>query len=243
MVNSSLYNTFFSKDGNKRQKGGAKTELAKLLYDKKSLLVKTFANLIVQLGITYYVMEKTPVDAKNSNANTNNNAIIYLYLFGGIFLMLFMSFVPMPSWMKFILFCVFSYMTGLLLSLLKLVASPDVINMAMQGTIGIFAVMFAFGVGLIASGIKLGIKPALFLLGCLLTLILTRIVFWFSGASSAMNKMLTFLGLILFSVYIVYDTNSILQREYYGDFITASLDYYLDIINIFVKLVSLEGNN
>jgi len=242
MANSSLYNTFFSKNGNKRQKGGAKSNVMELLYEKKSLLVKTFANLIVQLGITYYVMEKTPAN-KNNNANNNNNSIIYLYLFGGIFLLLFMSFVPMPSWMKFIIFCVFSYLTGLLLSLLKLFASNDVINMAMQGTISIFAVMFAFGVGLLVSGIKLGIQTALFLLGSLLTLILLRIVFWFSGASSTMNKMLTFLGLILFSAYIVYDTNSILQREYYGDFITASLDYYLDIINIFVKLVSLEGNN
>jgi len=242
MANSSLYNTFFSKNGNKRQKGGAKSNVMELLYEKKSLLVKTFANLIVQLGITYYVMEKTPAN-KNNNANNNNNSIIYLYLFGGIFLLLFMSFVPMPSWMKFIIFCVFSYLTGLLLSLLKLFASNDVINMAMQGTISIFAVMFAFGMGLLVSGIKLGIQTALFLLGSLLTLILLRIVFWFSGASSAMNKMLTFLGLILFSAYIVYDTNSILQREYYGDFITASLDYYLDIINIFVKLVSLEGNN
>jgi FtsH-binding integral membrane protein len=36
----------------------------------------------------------------------------------------------------------------------------------------------------------------------------------------------------------MYDTNNILQRNYYGDFITASLDYYLDIINIFSGLLS-----
>ena len=36
----------------------------------------------------------------------------------------------------------------------------------------------------------------------------------------------------------MYDTNSILQRNYNGDFITASLDYYLDIINIFSGLLS-----
>jgi FtsH-binding integral membrane protein len=44
--------------------------------------------------------------------------------------------------------------------------------------------------------------------------------------------------LLLFSVYVVYDTNSILQRNYNGDFITASLDYYLDILNIFSNLLS-----
>ena len=46
---------------------------------------------------------------------------------------------------------------------------------------------------------------------------------------------------MLFSVYIVYDTNSILQRDYSGDFITASLDYYLDVINIFSDLLSLSN--
>ena len=43
---------------------------------------------------------------------------------------------------------------------------------------------------------------------------------------------------MLFSVYIIYDTNSILQRDYGGDFISASLAYYLDIINIFSNLLS-----
>ena len=149
----------------------------------------------------------------------------------------------MPSWLKFIIFCIFSYITGLLLSLLTLVVSSDIINMAIQGTISIFAVMFAVGVGLILSGIKLGIKTALFLLSSLLILIIARIVFWFIDASSYMNKMLTFGGLLLFSAYVIFDTNKILQRDYYGDFITASLDYYLDIINIFVKLGSLDSNN
>jgi FtsH-binding integral membrane protein len=46
---------------------------------------------------------------------------------------------------------------------------------------------------------------------------------------------------MLFSVYIVYDTNIILQRDYGGDFISASLAYYLDIINIFSNLLSVSG--
>ena len=148
----------------------------------------------------------------------------------------------MPSWLKFIVFCGFSYIFGLILSSLALVTSSDIINMAIQGTISIFVIMFVIGVALIMSGIKLGIKTAAFLFFSLLILILARIVFWFSGASSVMNKTLTFIALILFSAYIVFDTNKILQRDYYGDFITASLDYYLDIINIFVNLVSLERN-
>ena len=240
MVNSSLYNTLFSKKNNskqnKYQKGGS--DILNILYEKKEFLVKTFANLIVQLGITYYVMEKTPA-TKNK---THNNNIMYLYLFGGIAIIIIMALVPMPSWLKFVLFCLFSCLSGLLLSLVKLFADNEVINMAILGTISIFAVMFAFGMGLIAFGIKLGFRTFLFLLLSLLLLIILRIVFSMSGATSTTNKMLTFFGLFIFSIYIIYDTNKILQRNYYDDFITASLDYYLDILNIFVNLLSL-GNN
>jgi len=34
-----------------------------------------------------------------------------------------------------------------------------------------------------------------------------------------------------------------MQRDYMGDFITASLDYYLDIINIFVNFTQVMDNN
>ena len=55
-------------------------------------------------------------------------------------------------------------------------------------------------------------------------------------------KLLAAIGIVIFSAYIIYDTNTILQRNYSGDFITASLDYYLDILNIFTKLVLLNDN-
>ena len=61
-------------------------------------------------------------------------------------------------------------------------------------------------------------------------------------SSSGTKRYLTIFSLMLFSVYIIYDTNTILQRNYFGDFITASLDYYLDIINIFVNLLSYNNN-
>ena len=226
MVNSNLYNTLFNRV---RQRGGG--SLTNLLYEKKTFLVKTFANLIVQLGITYYVMKKTK--------KVNNRL---LYIIGSFCIILVLALVPMPSWLKFIVFCILSYIFGLLLSSLALVVSSDIIEMAIQGTMGIFVTMFAIGVALIMSGIKLGIKTAAFLFFSLVILILARIVFWFSGASSSTKKILTFIALILFSAYIVFDTNKILQRDYSGDFITASLDYYLDILNIFVNLVSLEKN-
>jgi hypothetical protein len=121
---------------------------------------------------------------------------------------------------------------------LRQVVGEDAVKTAMTGTISIFALMFAFGAGLILSGIQLGFKFGLMLFYFLLILLLIRIVQMFIPSSSLTKKIITICSLLLFSVYIVYDTNSILQRNYYGDFITASMDYYLDILNIFVNLIS-----
>jgi modulator of FtsH protease len=75
----------------------------------------------------------------------------------------------------------------------------------------------------------------------LLFLLIISIVQFFIIQSSFLYKILVICSLMLFSVYIVYDTNSILQRDYGGDFISASLAYYLDIINIFSNLLSVSG--
>ena len=49
-------------------------------------------------------------------------------------------------------------------------------------------------------------------------------------------------GIVLFSLYLIYDTNVIFRRDYSGDFITASLDYYLDILNLFLNLLNLDDS-
>ena len=104
----------------------------------------------------------------------------------------------------------------------------------------IFGVMFLFGAALIMFGVNLGLQFAAFLFYALLLLIIFQIVTLFSGGSM---RWIYVFSLVLFSLYIIYDTNNILQREYYGDFITASLDYYLDVLNIFIDLVGMFGDN
>jgi FtsH-binding integral membrane protein len=237
MVNSSLYNRFIGKD---QQKGGG--DLVNLLYEKKTFLVKIFANLIFQLGITYYVMEKTDVSKDKEKKGKYNYTFILIFLYMIAFILV-LGFIPMPTWLKFILFCGFSYFSGYILSNLKSFVSEEVINNALLGTISIFAIMFALGLFMLLSGIKLGIKTAIFLFFCLLFLIIAKLLNNFTEKSSAISKNLTIIGIILFAVYIIYDTNTILQKNYDGDFITASLDYYLDTINIFTNLVNFNGDS
>ena len=234
MVNSSLYNLLY-----KGQSGGAKikstfSNFSTLLNGKKEFLIMIFANLITQLGITYYVM--------NNTENVTKGVKYWILVITTFIIIYFLALVPMPSWLKFILFSAFSYIWGILLASFKLKINDDgLINMAMLGSIGIFAIMFLIGTFLLATGIQLGLKTGLFLFISLLILIIAQIFSLFHK-STMLIKTLAAIGISIFSGYIIYDTNTILQRNYYGDFITASLDYYLDILNIFTKLTVLNDN-
>ena len=240
---SSLYNTLFG--GSSKQTGGGTpsifkanlSNLFKLITDKKEFFIMVFANLIAQIGITYYVMEKVNLDVNDKETTSKMRLLGFLQ----ILIVIILAFVPMPSWLKFIIFCGFSAVWGYMFSVFRSAFGEDAVKTAMMGTISIFALMFALGAGLILSGIQLGYKVGLMLFYFLLILLLIKIVQLFIPSSSLTKKIITICSLLLFSVYILYDTNSILQRNYYGDFITASMDYYLDIINLFTRLLGHDN--
>ena len=212
-------------------------KLISLLKGKKELMILTFANLITQLGITYYVMNNT-----NVTANDKTNMKHFMLILLSFIIIFVLAVVPMPIWLKLILFSAFSYIWGILLASFKLKINDDnLINMAMLGSIGVFFTMFLIGAFLLASGVALGFNTGLILFFALLALIIAQIFSLFHK-SKMLTKSLAAIGIVIFSGYIIYDTNKILQRNYYGDFIQASLDYYLDILNIFTKLVILNDN-
>lgn len=191
-----------------------------------TFLLKVFANLIVQLGITYWVFLHA------------SDAFVAKYkwplIFAPFILIIIMVFIPMPKFVKLFLFSIFSATFGLLLSVNKSKFSPATIDIAIKGALAIFGVMFAIGLALFTSGIYLSKKVGLILFWGLIVLILAQLVS--KLASSSTNKYLSFAGLLLFAAYVLYDTNKILRRN--KDFIDSSMDYYLDILNLFSDLLN-----
>ena len=196
---------------------------------KQTFLLFVFSTLIVQLLITRYAMVKAP---KNKNK---------WYTFGlfviSIILLILMSFT-LPMVVKFILFCLFSIVFGFILGTRSI--SDTILQIAFYGTLGIFVLMGLLGLALSMLGIQLGIKFGLGLFFALLLLILVSLFNLFTGDIS--HKLISGFAVFLFSLYILYDTNVILQRNYQGDFITASISYYLDIVNLFSNLVTLNSD-
>lgn len=242
MVNSALYNRVFTPSA---YLGGAKKKknnFVSLINSKKEFLMLVFTNLIFQLGITYYTFVMTPAnEMKDSNMKYSKMKLWGLMI--ALFIVLFAMILIKSPMIKFGLFCVFSVLQGLLVSTIKNETNSQIIKTSMAGVITIFVFMVTCGFVLMGFGIYLTNAFGMILFWLLLALIIFQVISRMAGKESAMKKGFAGIGLILFSIYVVYDTNIILQRDYYGDFITASVDYYLDIMNIFIDLVTLNSNN
>ena len=52
---------------------------------------------------------------------------------------------------------------------------------------------------------------------------------------------LTGAGAVLFSLYIIYDVSMIMKKVSPEEYILAAATLYLDIINLFIKLLELFG--
>jgi FtsH-binding integral membrane protein len=47
------------------------------------------------------------------------------------------------------------------------------------------------------------------------------------------------LSSLIFSAYIIYDTDNLIKRYTYDEFIWASVALYLDVINLFLSLLEI----
>jgi len=249
MVTSNLYDKLVGGTNSRLQKGGSLRpgfdSTMQLFNDKKGFLVKVFANLIVQLGITYFVMEKVPVNGGGSgdqkdSESTNWYQVVPLAIIQFV-IILVMAFVPMPMMVKLLLFVVFSSIWGVLLSSVRAIVDPTIIKTAIIGVVGIFAAMFLTGVFLLVSGIRLGLGFGFILFCALIAMIIALIMSNLLDTYNTHVKLFSVIGIVIFSLYILYDTNIILQKNYYGDFVTASMDYYLDVINLFLDLIDFNN--
>ena len=207
------------------------SQLFKLISEKKIFLALIFFNLILQHFITYYVSYNIDIEEeKEKNIDKYNIIIISAYILASIFIFL-LIFVPMPMLLKFIIFSLFSIVFGLIYASLKHMIDPNIIHGSAVGTTIMFVFMILFGLALIMSGIQLTNKVAFGLFYAVLLLIIVGVVQYFMYNYLVISKLLLIVAAILFTLYIVNTTNNILLRDYEGDFITASFDYYIDMSN------------
>jgi len=220
MINKNSYNNFI-----------------KNLNNKKVFLLQVFSTLIFQVFIAYIVL-----------MYAEHHELIHTKIhFIGIVLVTFIiiiaiGFIESPL-IKFILFTLFSSCIGLLLSYRLDMNNKEENEIAKKSfitTVGIFIYIVLFGFFLSFLGVRIPYQVGVGLFLALLALIIAIFILSISGKYPMYHKAIAGIVIFLFSCFIMYDTVQILDKDYYGDFISASLDYFLDIINLFSGVLNLN---
>jgi FtsH-binding integral membrane protein len=185
------------------------------IQDKAPFLSGVFGHLIFQMFIMFRALEATVNNASFNEFAANNNLILTL---GNLGLFMALIFIKMGLPYKLTLFTLMSFTTGMLMHKIKDMKE------ALLETIAIFIAMLFAGIATVKLGYDLS-TLGIVLIFSLIALIFARLL-------SPGKKKYTKIATLIFALFIVYDTNKILQRNYGGDFVNASLDYFTDIINL-----------
>ena len=214
------------------------SNFSSLIYKKRHLLKCVFSTLLFQACVTtlvvYYLNKEKVINLENYN-------LLFSFMILIVFILLIFGIIVVKSFrMKFILFTLFSITQGVFLSLLTRYLSDEVIMSALFSVISVFILFIIFGIITVYFRINLSwIGIILFLF--LLFMIVLNIVSIFIPQTEEQKKKFTILGIMLFSSYIAYDTNSLLLKDYNMDCIMGALNYYIDLINLFTDIVRYDN--
>ena len=220
----------------------------KLMRNKKDLLNCIFFTLLTQVLITiifikvFYNIE----DITHLKEILNSKIyifILFLFFIIGLILIFILISSNLTYFQKYIVFILFSLIEAFFIYLILSRFSNEVIKFAFYSTILIFISLFIVGLIVVYFSYDLGWMGILLFLSLLILIIIQLISICFKDLQ-IYNKFFAVSSLIIFMLYIIYDTNNILLKyKNNNDFcIIGTLDYYLDIINIFINLLRYSSD-
>lgn len=180
-------------------------------------LGQVLLNLLFQTNLALMVAERPDVEE-----HVRRNILMYVVASFGLILTLAFAKASQP--VRLLLLTAFSAVTGALMSQNR--PSKEVL----RDVVALFVAFLVAGVVSAVFGFDLRSMYLSLFIG-LLAVIILRVF------NSGMN--LATLGTFLFGLFVIVDTNAILQKNYNGDFVQATLDYFLD----FVNLLSFAGED
>jgi len=186
------------------------------IQKKLPFMASVFGNLVFQMFVVYRAIEVTINNTNMKDFATRNRFLLGISTIGITLALAFARSLNVP--IKFVLFTLLSIITGMLAHNIT-----DLKEALLEASAIFIAMVFA-GIVTVQLGYDLS-TLGLFLFFSLIALIFARLL---SPGKQKYTKIAT----LIFALFVVYDTNNILQRNYNGDFIDASIDYFLDLVNL-----------
>lgn len=217
-----------------------------LLRQKKDLMGCIFLTLIFQLVVSVVTMKYDQDKNLLGNFMKSDNFGIQVGLIIGLILLVIAIFYGIKNTKSFavkqVLFGLFSVITGFFLSvIIHTINDPQLVEGAAIATIINFVIMFCFGLFIVYLGYDISWLGIFLFLG-LFILIVVQVIGMFAPQSDETHKVIAYVSVVIFSLYILYDTNKILlkyQNKSKSDCILGAMDYYLDIINLFEDYLNI----
>ena len=216
-----------------------------LLRSKKELMGCIFLTLIFQLVVSVVTMKLDQNMNIVGNLFSEYPAGTMMGLFIIPILILIAIMYSKSFATKQILFGLFSIILGLVMSLsIHIINDPKIVESAVYSTLINSVLMFVLGLIIVYFGYDLTWLGILLFIS-LLILITVRFIGYFTDKSNEYYKNISYISVAIFSLYILYDTNRILlkfQNKSKSDCVNGAMEYYLDIINLFINYLNIDSN-
>lgn len=141
----------------------------------------------------------------------------------------------------------FTFITGvalvpLLYSVLALPAGVSIVAQALLGTTIVFGIMSLYALKTKNDLANWGKILIISIIGILVASLINFVAGYFFGFGNAglVSVIISGFAVIIFSMYIAYDTQNIIRGRYDSP-ILAAINLYLDVYNLFVSLLNILG--
>ena len=213
------------------------------MLQDKNIFSKVFFWMFIGLAITFGVGYYVSIN-ENMLYNVFSKYYILLIIVELVVVILLSARIRkmQPTTAK-ILFCLYSFITGLTFSSVFVLYNL----MSIMYVFGVTAILFLI-FALLGHFTKMDLtKIGVYLFMALLGIIICSIINIFIG-SEGFDIGITIIALIIFIIYVAYDVQVIKRNLYMipnedNLAIYGALELYLDFINIFLRLLQLFGKN
>jgi modulator of FtsH protease len=212
------------------------------LMKKKYLIGCIFMTLLFQFIVTALTVK---LDQTHHYLGKDNALLktIPLVLVSIVMIVVMLSY-KLPFIVNQLIFVSFSVLTGLILSQFTYyINDPDIVHSALLATIINSVALLMLGLIIVYFKYDLEWMGSL-LFSAILLLITYQTIVSSSKKSTELNKKISTVAVVLFSLYILYDTNNILLKYKNNnkvDCIRGSFYYYLDVINLFTSYLDIKS--
>jgi len=196
---------------------------------------KVYAILTVQILLTVAASAVSFFSASYKNWIQSNQWMLWLSLFGSIGFML-LTFWKRKSYPTNLIFLgVFTALEAYTVSVITSFYESKIVLEALVFTLGIFIALTLF-----ACQTKYDFTSWMpYLFGALWVLVLFGFMAMFFPYTSKVELGYGIVGALIFSAYILVDTQLVMRHYHVEEEIAAAISLYLDIINLFLSILRI----